>query len=90
MPDSLRRTLRTILQLVLGLAAGLPVLVHTAGLPSTLPGLGAALAVAAAITRIMAMPSVDNLLPGWLKMMPPAPTPVALVPSAVPPAGSRE
>lgn len=73
MSDSLRRTIRTLLQTVLGLAAALPVLVHTTGLPSALPGLGVALAVAAAITRIMALPAVDALLPAWLKMAPPAP-----------------
>jgi hypothetical protein len=70
MTDALRRTLRTGLQVVLGLAAGLPELVHTADLPSTLPGLGIALAVAAAVTRLMASPVVDSLLPGWLKAAP--------------------
>jgi hypothetical protein len=70
MSDALRRTLRTGLQVVLGLAAGLPLLVHTAGLPDTLPGLGVALAVAAAITRLMASPVVDGLLPGWLRTAP--------------------
>ncbi|MEV7026172.1 hypothetical protein [Kitasatospora sp. NPDC093558] len=79
MSDSLRRTIRTIFQTVLGLAAGLPVLVHTTGVSSALPGLGVALAVAAAITRVMALPAVDALLPGWLKMAPAAP------PDPVPP-----
>jgi hypothetical protein len=93
MSDSARRTVRTVLAVVLALAAGLPLLVRTAGLPDTLPGLGTVLAVAAAITRVMALPTVDAWLPSWLKMAPPQvptpPVPAAPVPP-VPPAGSRE
>jgi hypothetical protein len=93
MSDSARRTARTILAVVLALTAGLPLLVRTAGLPDTLPGLGTVLAVAATITRVMALPAVDAWLPSWLRMTPPqASTPlvsVAPVPP-VPPAGSRE
>jgi len=70
MSDARRRTIRTVFQIVIGLAAGLPLLVHTAGLPDTLPGLGAVLAVAAALTRLMALPVVDGWLPGWLKSAP--------------------
>jgi hypothetical protein len=55
---------------VVGLAAGLPLLVHDAGLPDTLPGLGTALAVAAAVARLMASPTVDGLLPSWLRTAP--------------------
>jgi hypothetical protein len=72
MSDASRRTVRTVVQLLLGLAAGLPLLVHTAGLPDTLPGLGTVLAVAAAVTRLMALPAVDALLPGWLRATVPA------------------
>jgi len=70
MSDARRRTIRTVFQIVIGLAAGLPLLVHTAGLPDTLPGLGAVLAVAAALTRLMALPAVDGWLPDWLKAAP--------------------
>ena len=73
MSDATRRTVRTIVQLLLGLAAGLPLLVNTAGLPATLPGLGTALAVAAAVTRVMALPMVENWLPAWLRTPTPAP-----------------
>jgi hypothetical protein len=93
MSDSARRTARTVFAVVLALAAGLPLLVRTAGLPDTLPGLGTVLAVAAAITRLMALPGVDAWLPSWLKMAPlQAPTPPTLVAPVppVPPAGSRE
>jgi hypothetical protein len=92
MSDSARRTARTILAVVLALAAGLPLLVRTAGLPDTLPGLGTVLAVAAAITRVMALPQVDAWMPGWLKMAPSkvtAPDPTVLPPTT-PPTTSRE
>lgn len=84
MTDAFRRTARTVLQLVLGLAAGLPALVHTAGLPSALPGLGVALAVAAAITRVMALPVVDQLLPSWLRTQPAVTTVVTSAPAPGP------
>ncbi|AUG78105.1 hypothetical protein CFP65_3305 [Kitasatospora sp. MMS16-BH015] len=67
MTDSTRRTLRTAVQTLLGLLTALPLLVSTAGLPATLPGLGVALAVATAVTRVMALPVVENLLPTWLR-----------------------
>jgi hypothetical protein len=70
MSDAARRTIRTVVQVVIGLAIALPELVHTAGLPDTLPGLGTALAVSAVIARLMASPIVDQLLPGWLKSAP--------------------
>lgn len=82
MKDSTRRTLRTAFALVLALAAGLPLLVETAGLPSTLPGVGTILTVAAAVTRVMALPMVDAWLPSWLRKTPPK-VPLPLV-------GSRE
>lgn len=78
MSDAARRTARTVLQVVLGLAAGLPLLVHTAGLPDALPGLGTALAVAASITRVMALPQVDAWLPVWLRAAPTSAAPAAV------------
>lgn len=73
MNDPTRRTIRTVFQLVVGLAAGLPLLVHTAGLPDTLPGLGTALTVAAGVTRVMALPQVEDRLPSWLRRAEPTP-----------------
>ncbi|MFD7738425.1 hypothetical protein [Streptomyces sp. MJM8645] len=67
MTDATRRTIRTGLQTVLGLLAALPLLVSTAGLPETLPGIAVALAVAGAITRVMALPAVEQVLPAWLR-----------------------
>lgn len=91
MSDSARRTIRTILAVVLALAAGLPLLVHTAGLPDTLPGLGTILAVAAAITRVMALPQVNAWMPSWLRMAPPTltlPDPTTPPVPPVPPIGT--
>ncbi|MDH6134667.1 hypothetical protein P3T37_004071 [Kitasatospora sp. MAA4] len=67
MTDATRRTARTAVQTLFGLVAALPLLVSTSGLPATLPGLGLALAVATAVTRLMALPAVENLLPAWLR-----------------------
>ena len=68
MKDSTKRTLRTVLQLVVGLAAALPLIVGASGLPGTVPGLGVALGVAAGVTRVMALPAVNDLLPSWLRV----------------------
>lgn len=68
--DGTRRSIRSTLQVTVALAASLPLLVHTAGLPDALPGLGAVLAAAAAVTRLMALPQVDQWLPEWLRKAP--------------------
>ncbi|MFD4659350.1 hypothetical protein ACFWP2_27395 [Kitasatospora sp. NPDC058444] len=67
MTDATRRTIRTGLQALLGLLAALPLLVSTAGIPQTLPGIAVALTVAGAITRVMALDVVEQLLPAWLR-----------------------
>ncbi|MEV7777790.1 hypothetical protein [Kitasatospora sp. NPDC088351] len=67
MTDATRRTIRTGLQAVLGLLAALPLLISTAGLPQTLPGIAVALTVSGAITRVMALDVVEQLLPAWLR-----------------------
>lgn len=64
------RTIRTVFQLVIALAAGLPLLLEASGLSEATPGVATALAVGAAVTRIMALPVTDRLLHraglGWL------------------------
>ncbi|MFD7716167.1 hypothetical protein [Streptomyces sp. NPDC059814] len=70
MTDAARRTIRTVVQTVLGLAAGLPLIVDAAGIPQTAAGVGVALAVAGGLTRVMALPVVENLLPAWLRAEP--------------------
>jgi hypothetical protein len=67
MSDATRRTVRTVIQTALGLLVLLPVIVDAAGIPATLPWVGGALAVAAGVTRVMAIPAVQALLPSWLR-----------------------
>ncbi|MFE3060724.1 hypothetical protein [Nocardia sp. NPDC059236] len=61
------RTLaRTTFQLIVGLAAAMPLIVSSSGLPSTAAGVGAALAISAAITRFMSVPQVNIALATWV------------------------
>lgn len=60
-----RAVVRTIFQLVVGLALAMPTLVTVLDLPPS-AGLTAALGIAAAITRVMAIPAIDALLQRWL------------------------
>ncbi|ROQ82091.1 hypothetical protein P8A22_15750 [Streptomyces laculatispora] len=70
MSDAARRTTRTLVQTALSLAVLLPALVDASGLPATLPRVAGALAVAGALTRVMAVPGVQALLPAWLRTGP--------------------
>ncbi|GLW53981.1 hypothetical protein [Kitasatospora phosalacinea] len=67
MTETTRRTIRTGLQTLFGLLAALPLLVSTAGIPQTVPSVALALTVATAVTRVMALPVVEQLLPAWLR-----------------------
>ncbi|MFJ7069212.1 hypothetical protein [Streptomyces sp. NPDC101115] len=67
MTDATKRTARTVLQTALGIAVVLPAIVDASGIPETLPWVAGALAVAGALTRVMALPGVQRLLPGWLR-----------------------
>ncbi|MFB6904234.1 MULTISPECIES: hypothetical protein [Streptomyces] len=71
MSDAARRTARTVLQTALALAVLLPALVDASGVPATLPRVAGALAVAGAVTRVMAVPGIQALLPRWLRTEPP-------------------
>ncbi|MFF0740532.1 hypothetical protein ACFYVL_09030 [Streptomyces sp. NPDC004111] len=66
MSDANQRTLRTCLQTFLGVAAGLPLIIDASGIPQSTAGVAVAIAVAAGITRVMALPVVHQLLPDWL------------------------
>lgn len=72
MTDKNRRTARTVVQTIVGLAAALPILLPTLGIPSTAAGYGVVLAVAAAVTRAMASPTMQRILPAWLRTAPDA------------------
>ncbi|CAL9529747.1 hypothetical protein [Streptomyces sp. enrichment culture] len=67
MSEAAKRTLRTVLQTTVALCVLLPSVVAAAGIPATLPWAAGALAAAAAVTRVMAVPAVQNLLPPWLR-----------------------
>ncbi|WP_457032600.1 hypothetical protein [Kitasatospora sp. P5_F3] len=67
MSDSTRRTLRTTVQTLLGLLAAVPLLVDSGSLPATLPGLALAVTVSSTVTRLMALPGVEQFLPSWLR-----------------------
>ncbi|MEU8519786.1 hypothetical protein [Streptomyces sp. NPDC048577] len=66
MSDAAQRTARTVLQSAVGIAVVLPAVVDASGIPASLPWVAGALAVAGALTRIMALPGVQELLPPWL------------------------
>ncbi|MET8627921.1 hypothetical protein ABZW30_29980 [Kitasatospora sp. NPDC004669] len=80
MTDSTRRTIRTVVQTTLALFAGAPLIIHAAGVPEALPGVAVVLAVAGGVTRVMALPVVDQVLPAWLRMTTPAAPPPAPAP----------
>lgn len=67
MSDHAKRTARTVLQTALGIAVVLPAVVDASGIPAALPWVAGALAVAGGFARVMAVPGVQALLPGWLR-----------------------
>jgi len=67
MSDATRRSVRTVFQVGVSIAAVLPAIVSASGVSEALPGVAVALAVAAGVTRVMALPMVDALLPAWLR-----------------------
>ncbi|MEU9088086.1 hypothetical protein [Streptomyces sp. NPDC048357] len=67
MSDAAKRTARTVVQTALAIAVLLPALVDASGIPATLPWVAGALAAAGALARVMAVPGVQAVLPGWLR-----------------------
>ncbi|MFE9410210.1 hypothetical protein ACFYN0_15650 [Streptomyces sp. NPDC006704] len=67
MSEAAKSALRTVLQTAVGLALALPAIVDAGGVPATLPWVAGALAVAGGLARVMALPAVHGLLPGWLR-----------------------
>lgn len=65
----LRATARTVFAFIVGLAALLPVVISAAGLSTSLPWVAAALVVAGAVTRIMAIPAVNDFLERFLPFL---------------------
>ncbi|MFE0132819.1 hypothetical protein ACFWY6_14810 [Streptomyces sp. NPDC059037] len=67
MTDATRRTLRTLVQTTIALAATMPAIVQASGIPETLPWVAGALAIAGGLSRVMALPGVQTLMPAWLR-----------------------
>ncbi|MFI5883552.1 hypothetical protein [Streptomyces sp. NPDC051554] len=57
-----KRTVRTVIQGVVMFAVALPAIVTASGIPESLPWVAGALAVAAGLARVMALPSIEQLL----------------------------
>jgi hypothetical protein len=73
-----RSTVRTLFQLAVGLAPMLPLIVGASGLDETAPAVAGALAISGAVTRVMALPQVEQFLQRflpWLAAAPAAPRP---------------
>lgn len=64
-----RATVRTLFAAVVALAAMLPLLVDASGLDETAGPVAGALAIAGAITRIMAIPQVNDFLGQFLPFL---------------------
>lgn len=67
MKTSTKRTVRTVVQTTVGVAVALPGIVAASGVPASLPWVAMALAVAGGLARVMALPSVQGLMPSWLR-----------------------
>ncbi|MCY0959591.1 hypothetical protein [Streptomyces sp. H27-H5] len=62
MTDANKRTVRTVIQGIVGFAVALPAIVDASGVPESLPWVAAGLAAAGGLARIMALPSIEALL----------------------------
>jgi hypothetical protein len=57
-----KRTIRTVVQVIVPLAVALPEIVDASGVNDSLPWVAGAIAGSAALTRIMAVPQVQKWL----------------------------
>lgn len=64
-----RATARTVFAAIIALAAMLPLLVEASGVDETAGAVAGALAIAGAITRIMAIPQVNEFLERFLPFL---------------------
>lgn len=70
-----RATARTLFAAVVGFSAMFPLIVNASGADQTWPPLAYALAIASAITRIMAVPAVEAFLQRFVPFLAAAPGP---------------
>ncbi len=71
-----RTTVRTAFQMLLTLCVLLPIVLATIGVdPEVVPWAAAAIAVAAAVTRVMALPGVAAFIERYAPWLAPAPKP---------------
>lgn len=70
-----RATARTGIAVLIALAAMMPALVNAAGLDETAPAVAAVLAIAGAVTRVMALPAVETFLERFLPWLAAEPSP---------------
>lgn len=71
-----RATVRTALQLVLGLAPMVPLIVDASGVDQAAPAVAGAITISLAVTRVMSLPAVEVFLQRfapWLAAAPRAP-----------------
>lgn len=70
MSEATQRTVRTLLQTAIALTVVLPALVESSGLAQSLPWAACAVAAAGTLSRLMALDSVQRLLPRALRLTP--------------------
>jgi hypothetical protein len=69
--DSGRRTLRSVVQFAITLAAAMPVIIAGLGVdPVSTPGVATLLAASAGVVRVFNSPIVESRLPAWLRKAP--------------------
>ncbi|MFI6334736.1 hypothetical protein [Streptomyces sp. NPDC050535] len=66
MTEPNRRALRTTVQVLFAMAAALPLLAGSPGL-ADIPAAATVVAAAGVLSRLMTVPAVERLLPGWLR-----------------------
>lgn len=66
-----RATVRSVFQFVVGLAAAWALIVQAAGVDPGVEWVAGSVAIAAGITRVMALPAVDDLIRRFLPFLAP-------------------
>lgn len=70
-----RATLRTLFAAIVAVAAAWGLIVEAAGIDQTIPVVAASLTFAAGITRVMALPAVNDLIARFLPWLAAEPKP---------------